>query len=237
MPTGAREEIPLPKLLDPITPYQASVYVTVLNIIQCIALAFLINEAKETIIKREVSLIFMARSIVALTIILVVWHRYVCESQYLWPMSWWDTLIPFSIGLTECVIVFLTNDKVPLISFMATISITQGLAALAYKHAHHKRGIDITIDLYEDSYPGCRNFVSHLLGFLSDYDKKNEIRFAWLFILSLIFLIITLIRPFFLYELIFPAFYVVELIRGEIFGSFHRALSKDYYLRDYFTRI
>ena len=87
MSTGTREKIPLPKLLDPITPYQASIYVTVLNIIQCIALAFLINEAKEIIEKREISLIFITRSAVALTIILVVWHRYVAESQYLWPMS------------------------------------------------------------------------------------------------------------------------------------------------------
>ncbi|MEK7665145.1 MAG: hypothetical protein AAB361_03315, partial [Patescibacteria group bacterium] len=67
MPTEAREKISLPKLLDPITPYQAGIYVTVLNIIQCIALAFLINEAKEVIIKKEVSLVFIMRSGVALT--------------------------------------------------------------------------------------------------------------------------------------------------------------------------
>ena len=124
-----------------------------------------------------------------------------------------------------------------MICFVAAIATTQLFAAFAYVHAYCKRDMDITIDLYEDAYPGCRNFVSHLLGFLSDYDKKNAIRFVWLFVLSLIFLIITFIRPFFLYELIFPAFYIFELMREEVCGSFHRALSKDFFLRDYFTRL
>ncbi len=86
-----------------------------LNIIQCIDLAFLINEVRDATIKGEVDLILMARSAVALTIILVIWHRYVSESQYLWPMSWWDTIIPFSMGIGECTVVFATNSKVSLI--------------------------------------------------------------------------------------------------------------------------
>ena len=198
MPTEAREKISLPKLLDPITPYQAGIYVTVLNIIQCIALAFLINEAKEVIIKKEVSLVFIMRSGVALTIILVVWHRYVAESQYLWPMSWWDTLIPFLIGLTECVIVFLTNSNIPLGYFMIFIAIIQIFAASAYWHAHYKRGLEITEDLYKDAYTNNLRFVYYLIGFLSNYDKQNEKRFTINFILSLIFFIIIIVRPFFL---------------------------------------
>lgn len=236
MPIQEREKISLPKLLDPITPYQASVYVTVLNIIQCIALAFLINEIKDVVIKKEVNLIFVMRSGVALTIILVVWHRYVAESQYLWPMSWWDTAIPFSIGLAECAIVFLTNDKIPLGYFMIFIAIIQIFAASAYWHAYYKRGLEITEDLYKDAYPGCRNFVSHLLGFLKDYDEQNKKRFIINSILSVIFIVMIVVRPFFLCELIFPAFYVVELVRGEVLGGFHSALSKDFFLRDYFTR-
>ena len=77
------EKIPLPMLLEAILPYYAGIYVTVLNIIQCIALAFLINEAREIVAKGELSFLWILRSMVALTVILVIWHRYVCESQYL----------------------------------------------------------------------------------------------------------------------------------------------------------
>ncbi len=101
-----REEIPLTKLLEAVLPYQTGVYVTVLNIIQCIALAFWINEARDYITKEEFSLAWALRSAVALTMILVVWHRYINEIQYLWPISWNDTLAPFLIGVIECVIVF-----------------------------------------------------------------------------------------------------------------------------------
>ena len=106
-----REEIPLTKILEAILPYQASIYVTVLNIIQCIALAFWINETRDIMIKNELSLVWALRSAVALVTIFIVWHRYVNEIQYLWRISWNDTLAPFFIGITECIIVFSTNPK------------------------------------------------------------------------------------------------------------------------------
>ena len=103
MVTERREEIPLPKLFEAILPYQASVYVTVLNIIQCIAFGFLVIEVKDIVNKNEFGLISILRGVNTFVIILFVWYRYVAEFQYLWPMSFMDTIIPFLIGfITKC---------------------------------------------------------------------------------------------------------------------------------------
>ncbi|MDP3883139.1 MAG: hypothetical protein Q8Q48_03740 [Candidatus Staskawiczbacteria bacterium] len=234
MAQSETEKIPLSKLLEAITPYQAGIYVTVLNIIQCIALAFLINEVREATTKGELCLVLVVRSAVALTIILVIWHRYVCESQYLWPMSWWDTIIPFSMGICECAIVFSASAKVPLFWFLLFIAFVEVLGAFAYWHAYAKRSLDITKKLYQSSYADYPRFVLYLSEFLIDYDLRNMVRFVALCLLSFVFVALVWIHNFFAYELVFPMFYVFELFRGEISDSFHRAMMSDLFLSHYF---
>ena len=80
MTDSPREEIPMSKLFEPILPYQASVYVTALNIIQCIALAFLINEVRVFWESGTLSLAHFMRLYTVLALILVIWHRYISES-------------------------------------------------------------------------------------------------------------------------------------------------------------
>lgn len=231
-----REEISLPKLLEAIIPYQAGIYVTVLNIIQCIALAFLINEAREVVIRGELSLVFVMRAAVALIIILVIWHRYVCESQYLWPMSWWDTIIPFSMGISECAVVFSTSETVSLFWFLLFIAFIESIGSFAYRHAYVKRNLEITEKLYLSAYADYPKFAFCLSNFLIDYDLRNMARFAVLFLLSAIFIIVVSLHKFFVYELVFPAFYLFVLLRGEALDSFHRAMMSDISLRPYFEQ-
>lgn len=230
------EEIPLSKLLEAITPYQAGIYVTVLNIIQCIALAFLINEVKEAAVKGNLGLIFGIRSVVALTIILVMWHRYVSESQYLWPMSWWDTIIPFSMGIGECAVVFSTSAGTILTWFLGFITLIEGVGAFAYGHAYIKRNLEITEKLYRSAYADYPKFVFCLSDFLIDYDLRNMAKFSVLFLLSVIFIIMVSLHRFFVYELVFPAFYLFVFLQGEVSGSFHRAMMSDISLRPYFEQ-
>lgn len=230
-----KEEIPLPKLLEAITPYQAGIYVTVLNIIQCIALAFLINEIREATVSGELGMVLLARSAVALTIILVIWHRYVSESQYLWPMSWWDTIIPFAMGIGECAVVFSTSAKVPLFWFLGFVALVEAADALAYWNAREKRSLDITRRLYLSAYSEYPLFTFRLSRFLIEYDERNIVRFVVLVVMSGIFLVMVFLHDFFAYELIFPAFYLFELMRGEISDSFHRAMMSDFSLHPYFN--
>lgn len=230
-----REEIPLTKLLEAVLPYQASVYVTVLNIIQCIALAFLINEAREYIVKEEFSLVWALRSAVALAMIFVIWHRYVSELQYLWPISWNDTFAPFLIGITECVMVFFTNPKtISLSEFVFSMMFLQFLAAFIYESTYRKRTMKITVKLYQTFYSDCPKFFSQLTNFLQNHDRWHLKIFAIYAGISLAFFVFIISFPSNLNEIIFPIVYLIELIGGEALGNFQRALRKDKFVGPYF---
>ena len=230
-----REEIPLTKLLEAILPYQSSIYVTVLNIIQCIALAFLINESKDIIIRDELSLAWALRSAVALAIILVIWHRYISESQYLWPMSWLDTLIPFSIGITECVIIFSTNTKtISLYGFVWSITILQILVTFAYGYAYSKRKMKVTEKLYQSVYVNRPQFVSNLLNFLRNYDRGNTRRIGFFLEISCVFIILIKFLPNNVYAILFPITYLIIMLQGEVFHGFYKSLKKDMLVGPYF---
>lgn len=232
-----KEEIPLPKLLEAVLSYQTSVYVTVLNIIQCIALAFLINEARDTIMKEEASFKWLLRSTAALAVILVVWERYVSELQYLWLVSWFDTLIPFFIGIIECWIVFSTNAKaVSLNWFILSIAFLQAWVALGYWYAYRRRRMKITEELYQAFYSDYHRFVFRLTNFLKDYDWWHVKVFVVASTISFAICVFVILFPFNFNEIVFPAFYLFELVRGEFMNNFHKALHKDKSVGLYFKR-
>ncbi len=235
MITEKREEIPLPKLFEAILPYQASVYVTVLNIIQCIALAFLINEARDIIHKNELSLVFILRGANAFVIILFVWHRYIGEFQYLWPMSFIDTVIPFLIGATECVIVFSVNPNgVSMKYFVMYIMSLQCLAIWAYYYASRKRGKEFTQRLYEAFY-GNPQFASYLVNFLKGYDRNHAKNMAIAFVFSSIFFGIALFWSNEIWETIFSSACIVTLLNRAFRHSFDASVKKNSHLAPYFS--
>lgn len=153
MVTERREGIPLTTLLASVLPDQSNVYITIISIIQCIALGFWVNEAKDIFLlqEREFDWLLALRLYVALIIIFVVWHRYVGQIQYLWPISWYDTMTPFLMGIIECMIVFASNTrKLSLGDFIMSIVMFQVMSILAYIDAYLERKINITIRLYQD---------------------------------------------------------------------------------------
>ena len=230
-----REEIPLQKLLEAILPHQEGIYVTVLNIIQCIALAFLMNEARDTITKGEASLPWFLRSGATLALILVIWQRYISESQYLWPMTWLDTLIPFSIGIAECMVVFSTSTRIGLYWFIFWMTSIQFLALIAYGYANYKRNKKITEKLYIEVYGDYPKFAIHLLNFLKGYDKWH----MGVFIISIciylsVFLLAVISLPRTYNEIILPGIYIFEMIRGEFANNFQKALLSDKNIGRYF---
>ena len=230
-----KEEIPLTKLLEAVLPYQVGVYVTVLNIIQCIALAFWINEARDIITKEGLSWVWVLRSSVVLTIILIVWHRYVSELQYLWPITWTDTFAPFLIGITECIIVFSINPKtVSLNGLTLSIIFLQLLVIIAYGSAYSKRKMEITEKLYQTFYSDYPQFASHLMSFLKSYDLWHCKIFPVFTVIYFLFLIIIISFPNNWNEIIFPIVFLIFLIQGEIFNNFQKALRKDKFVGPYF---
>lgn len=117
--TKESEKLEFLKIYEPILPYQATVYSTILSIIQAIAFGFLL--LKSTTLTEEFSWIVLFRAIPVSLTIIIVWHRYATESQFLWPLTWMDTLIPFFIGAVSFFCVFSVDYKVSLPRFLICI--------------------------------------------------------------------------------------------------------------------
>ncbi|OGZ66842.1 MAG: hypothetical protein A3C58_01190 [Candidatus Staskawiczbacteria bacterium RIFCSPHIGHO2_02_FULL_34_10] len=235
MVTERREEIPLPKLFEAILPYQASVYVTVLNIIQCIAFGFLVIEVKDIVNKNEFGLISILRGVNTFVIILFVWYRYVAEFQYLWPMSFMDTIIPFLIGVVECMIIFSVNpNSVSMKYFVGYIMFLQFIAIWAYYYASKKRGREFTKRLYEAFYRHPQ-FAFHLVNFLKKYDRNHARNMSIALVFSSIFFIIAFFWPNAIWETIFSCTCIVTLLNRAFRHSFDAYVKKDSHLGPYFS--
>lgn len=227
-----REKLPPTKVLEAILSYHANVYVTVLNVIQCIALYLLATETRDILVKEdlpeELVLPWILRSLVALVMILVVWHRYVCESQYLWPMSWQDTLTPFFMGITEFTIIFFANpQKTPLPWFALTIVIFEVIVALAYFNAYLKRKSPFTERLYQDFYSHYPQYATDFLAFMRQYAWDNIKNMGWVFLLSLAFMLVIVLFPVYRQEITFPIGCIAVLLYREILYGFDRSIRND----------
>ena len=233
------EKVPLSKLMEAVLPYQSGIYVTVLNIIQCITLAFLIVEVREAVSKDELGLKCMGRALLALAIILVIWHRYTAEMQYLWQITWTDTVGPFSMGLIECVIVFLINDtKVSLIWFVGSILFLQIFAIETYVDAYLRRKDKVTERLYKEFYKDFPIFAEYLILFLRLYDWwsiKFMMRFGFIPV-SVFFLLVWLFPALEFFDITFSLTCVLSMLIGENLRGFHRFLREDPVLGPCFTR-
>lgn len=235
MVTEKREQVPLPKLFEAVLPYQSTIYVTVLNIIQCIALGFWINEAKEIITKEAFTLAWASRSLVALGVILLIWHRYVSELQYLWPITWADTIFPFLIGLLESLLVFFTNSAATsLICFAWLVVFFQLIGSVAYRLAYWARSKEITERLYKEFYREYPQFAIHLINFLKNHDKYDS-KYYLIYSGQSIFLIIVAFRfPNPYNEVILPGIYFGLIISGEVLANFQKSIKNDVFLGPYF---
>ncbi len=231
------EKVPLPKLMEAVLPYQAGVYVTALNIIQCTALALLVNEVWDTYNKGELNLYCVCRSLLALEIILVVWRRYVAELQYLWPITWIDTVGPFAIGIIECVIVFSINTtKVSLQWFILSIVFLQMSALTAYAYAYFQRTLKVTERLYKEFYKDYPIFADYLIIFLKLYDFWSLKFMRNFFIQVAVFLALAWIYPLEMYEVFFSLVCIINIVVGEYLRGFHKWLKTDPILGPCFTK-
>ena len=232
------EKIPLPKLMEAVLPYQSGIYVTVLNIIQCIALAFLIVEFREIVKSSEMSFVCTCRSLLAFTVILAIWHRYASEIQYLWQTTWFDTLKPFLIGIAECIVIFSINDtKVPMIRFIISVAFVQLLTMGMYKYAYWMRSLKVTERLYKEFYKDYPIFVDYILIFLKGYDLWSFQLMIYFSLQTFAFLFFVWVFPVLeMFDIAFSISCVATMLIGEKLRGFHSHLKNDPILGPCFTK-
>ena len=217
---------------NPILPHQTTVYFTVLSIIQAIAFGFLL--LKCTDLTEEFSWITLIRAILVFAIIVIVWHRYATESQFLWPLTWMDTLIPFFIGGISFFYVFSVDFKVSISSLLACIVAIELAAIFAYHNAWKQRKRKKVQRIYMLAFQEMPEIGKHLISALVSFDCQSMVWFAIFAGYSMVLWVSSIVYYQRWYEILFPIFLLAFLIAGEIRIRIYKTLAEDPVLKPYF---
>ena len=93
-------KIGLSRLTETIPAAFSSFYLTLISMIQGVALGLLANKIPDFLSPFEpVGFLYI---LLTFTVIVIVWHEYVLSAQeFWWELKWRDSLIPFSLGMGE----------------------------------------------------------------------------------------------------------------------------------------
>ena len=219
-------------IYNPILPHQSTVYFTVLSIIQAIAFGFLL--LKSTSLTEEFNWTVLLRAILVSVVIVIVWHRYATESQFLWPLTWMDTLIPFFIGAISFFCVFSVDLKVSLSFFLICIVAIELAAIGAYHNAWKQRKRKKIQRIYLLAFQEKPEVGKRLISVLTSFDCQNILWFAFLLLPSIVLLILFLFYYQRWYEIVFPIVLLVFLFVGETRIRIYKTLAEDPALKPYF---
>ena len=219
-------------IYNPILPHQTNIYFTVLNVIQAIAFGFLL--LKSAALVDEFSWSFFFRAVLVSIIIVIVWHRYATESQFLWPLTWMDTLIPFWIGAISFFCVFSADSKISLSFFLFFIVVIELSAIAAYWNALRQRQRKNTQHIYLLFFQEKPEIGKRLILVLISFDYQNILWFLFLVVCSIVLLVLSSVYYHNWYEVVFPLVLAVLLIIGETRIRIQKHMAKDPVLKLYF---
>jgi len=217
---------------NPILPHQTNVYFTVLNVIQAIAFGFLLLKCAS--LAENFSWAIISRATLVFAIIVIIWHRYATESQFLWPLTWMDSLIPFFIGGINFFCVFSIDPKVSISWLLAWITAIEFSAIFAYFNAWKQRKRKKVQRIYMLAFQEKPEIGKHLISALLTFDCQNILWFLSLVAYSIILLIFSLVCYYSWYEIVFPALLFVLLVVGEARIRIYKTLAEDPVLKPYF---
>jgi len=138
-------------LRDQIINFFPSYYMTLISIIQATALGYLLlnfsNQLKEEVPDLSLFVIY----VITFFVIIIVWYEYMMGSAALrWVPSIWDSLIPFSLGIGQFLLIcyiackeniyywYFSFSGVCFISFFAYLNMYRGATQLKKKNQNNR---------------------------------------------------------------------------------------------------
>ncbi len=166
-------------LHEPVAPYFANTYNTLISVVQGLALGALLYT-----VKSEFNLLIVPKSIVTFGVICVIWHRYVINIQYLaWSLSFFDTLIPMCFALGQFWLI-LTIPKTAFDFSLAIICLSI-LGFFAYLNATLRlKGTELK-ELLDEHFMD-KTFSKHFFRELYSFEKGAMVFMIVMFIVSVI---------------------------------------------------
>jgi hypothetical protein len=114
-------------LHEPVAPYFATSYITLVSVVQGLALGALVYLFYD---KGRYDLRTILESSISFGLICIIWHRYVIHTQYIaWRLSFFDTLIPISFAITQYWLSISIYTELNCFSIAFTANCIVGLAA------------------------------------------------------------------------------------------------------------
>jgi hypothetical protein len=99
-------KIGLSRLIETVPASFSSSYLTLVSLIQGVALGLLALKFPDIFSNLSnftfVAFVAFFYAVLTLVVLVIVWHEYVLSAQeFWWEIKWWDSLIPFTLGLGE----------------------------------------------------------------------------------------------------------------------------------------
>ncbi len=140
-------------LHEPVAPYFASVYNTLVSVVQAFAIGGLLIHVSQ---QPDISASIIAKSIITLLVIGLIWHRYITHDQYIsWRLDMFDTLVPLGFAWTQYwLITNIRNEAGSTFDFSLWLTITTVWGFLAYLNSFikHKKTTDQTKDVLREHF-------------------------------------------------------------------------------------
>lgn len=113
------QTVKLKKVLhEPVAPYFANMYNTLISIVQGVALGSLFCIISS---QKDLNRLIVCKSIITLLVMCTIWHRYVTHTQYIaWRLGIFDTLIPILFAMLQ----FLLVLAIPISIFYFSVAFT-----------------------------------------------------------------------------------------------------------------
>ena len=174
---------------EPVAPYFADTYNTLLSVVQGVALAGLLYIfTTEYVEHQNTDILFHTKLFVVCAVIVAIWHRYVTHDQYLaWRLGVSDTLIPIVFGALQVMLSVFASRRDPFY-FSAVYTVILFWGGIAYENARRKHKRDHTKKIYEEHFDGNdseRKIGTHILTSIKKFENSQRNMFFILGIISL----------------------------------------------------
>jgi hypothetical protein len=169
-------------LHEPVTPYFAAAYTTLMSIVQGVALAMLAYVVYQQGLPNDMNVaVIVTKVTISWLVIGIVWHSYITHIQLgCWRLTVFDTLIPMGFAVLECWVIISVSRSMFQFSLALAVTAIWGFLTFLNSELHSSKSGG---QLFEEHF-GDKQFANELFSQLRAYHKRA---LTWMAIVSGIF--------------------------------------------------
>jgi uncharacterized membrane protein YqjE len=171
---GVNKPLTEKQLTEPLSPYLNDAYIALVSVVEGVAFAALFYVISEEQKLHTFSLAFIAKAIVALILIILMWHRYIVHNPYnAWRITIWDTTIPIVFAALQIALALsLFSETYWFSIWLMSISLT---GVLAYCNSIWRYNKSETHELFREHYhTQSTEFANNLFSEIQKFHYRSR---------------------------------------------------------------